>query len=299
MSATGQLANLTSVSAIVGRHRGFSRVVERAVRIAPARAPALVLGESGTGKELLARVLHRCGSNPTGPFVTVNCGALAGELAESELFGHERGAFTGAAGRRVGWFEEAAGGTLVLDEIGELPLELQPKLLRVLETGRLRRVGGHGEIPVNLRVVALTLRDLRGEARQGRFRIDLYHRLSVFELTLPPLRERIADIPMLAEHFVAELAPEAGPRRLTAAAMVALGAYPWPGNVRELRNVVRRAVVMTSDTIDAGDLELGSPRPMPAPVPTADSTPTSWSAAAVPRGGARVRRGGARLVLPR
>src|SRR5688500_9865174 len=162
-----------AMHSIVGQDPGLRALLERAVRIAPARAAVLVMGESGTGKELLARLLHELGPNPTGPYVAVNCGALSRELAESELFGHERGSFTGAAGRRAGWFEEASGGTLVLDEVGELPLELQPKLLRVLETGRLRRVGGSGETVVSVRVVALTLRNLRREAQKGTFRTDL------------------------------------------------------------------------------------------------------------------------------
>jgi DNA-binding NtrC family response regulator len=249
------------VAALVGRDARFCRQVERALRIAPARAPVLVLGESGTGKELVARLLHELGPGSAGPFVAVNCGALSRELAESELFGHERGAFTGAGARRAGWFEEAAGGTLVLDEIGELPLPLQPKLLRVLETGRLRRVGGQGEIPVDVRVVALTLRDLRRDAHRGRFRSDLYHRLSVFELVLPSLRERAVDVPLLARHFLRQLVVDSGgePRAFTEAALAALAHHAWPGNVRELRNVVRRAAVLTAGPIDACDLELGSP----------------------------------------
>src|SRR6185369_462493 len=154
-----------ALAAIVGADPLLRNVLARARLVGPTRTPVLVTGESGTGKELLARALHELGPDPGGPFVTVNCGALPRELAESELFGHERGAFTGAAGRRAGWFEEASGGTLVLDEIGELPIDLQPKLLRVLETGRLRRVGGQGESAVRVRVVAMTLRDLRREAQ--------------------------------------------------------------------------------------------------------------------------------------
>jgi two-component system, NtrC family, response regulator HydG len=248
-----------SLQALVGRDPALVAAVDRAVRMAPARAPVLVMGESGTGKELLARLLHDLGPNPAGPLVAVNCGALSRELAESELFGHERGAFTGAAGRRVGWFEEASGGTLVLDEIGELPLELQPKLLRVLETGRLRRVGGNGETSVRVRVVAVTLRDLREEVARGSFRTDLYHRLSAFELTLPPLRDRPSDILLLAHRFLDELADEVGPRQLTEAACRRLEAHRWPGNVRELRNVIRRAAFLCEGPIDAANLELGEP----------------------------------------
>ena len=159
------------LKAIVGQAPVLRRVLDQAARVARTRLPVFVTGESGTGKELLARALHDLGPAASGPFVAVNCGALSRELAESELFGHERGAFTGAGARKMGWFEEASGGTLVLDEVGELPLDLQPKLLRVLETGRLRRVGGQGEIAVNVRVVALTLRDLRRDASRGLFRL--------------------------------------------------------------------------------------------------------------------------------
>jgi DNA-binding NtrC family response regulator len=243
---------------IVGVDPHLRSVLARARLVAPTRTPVLVTGESGTGKELLAHALHRLGPAPGGPFVTVNCGALPRELAESELFGHERGAFTGAGARRAGWFEEASGGTLVLDEIGELPPELQPKLLRALETGRVRRVGGTGEAPVRVRVVAMTLRNLRDLAERGTFRLDLYHRLAGFELALPPLRRRTGDIPLLVERFLRELEPELGPRTIDAAALVCLQAHDWPGNVRELRNVIRRAAILAVDDmhIDAAALEL-------------------------------------------
>jgi DNA-binding NtrC family response regulator len=245
-----------ALAAIVGADPGLRNVLARARLVGPTRTPVLVTGESGTGKELLARALHELGPDPGGPFVTVNCGALPRELAESELFGHERGAFTGAAGRRAGWFEEASGGTLVLDEIGELPPELQPKLLRVLETGRIRRVGGQGESAVRVRVVAMTLRDLRREAQRGGFRLDLYHRLAGFELALPPLRRRRGDIPGLVQRFLEELAPELGPRALDPAALARLEEHDWPGNVRELRNVIRRAAILSGSRIDVAALEL-------------------------------------------
>jgi two-component system nitrogen regulation response regulator GlnG len=247
--ATSCLPDLPALRAIVGRAPALRRVLEQTVRVARTRLPVLVTGESGTGKELFARALHELGPAPDGPCVTVNCGALSRELAESELFGHERGAFTGAGGRRLGWFEEAAGGTLVLDEIGELPLDLQPKLLRVLETGRLRRVGGQGEIAVEVRVVALTLRDLRREGARGLFRLDLYHRLAGCELHLPPLRARMGDLPLLAEHFLAEAAAELGPHLLSPDALARLSVYDWPGNAREL----------TDRVIDAGALALDPP----------------------------------------
>src|SRR5688500_9136107 len=195
-----------AMGGIIGEDPALRAVLGRAALVAPTSMPVLVTGESGTGKELVARALHELGPHPGGPFVAVNCGALPRELAESELFGHERGAFTGAGARRAGWFEEASGGTLVLDEIGELALDLQPKLLRVLETGRLRRVGGTGEVPVQVRVVAMTLRDLEADVRRRTFRTDLFYRLAGFRIRLPPLRERRGDIPLLAEKFLTEVA---------------------------------------------------------------------------------------------
>ncbi|HET6148054.1 MAG TPA: sigma-54 dependent transcriptional regulator [Polyangia bacterium] len=256
-----------ALDAIVGDAPELRSVLARARLVAPTGTPVLVTGESGTGKELLARALHELGPRPEGPLVTVNCGALPRELAESELFGHERGAFTGAAARRRGWFEEASGGTLVLDEIGELPLDLQPKLLRVLETGRIRRVGGAGESGVAVRVVAMTLRDLGLEARRGSFRADLYYRLAGFELPLPPLRSRRGDIGLLVRHFLRELAPELGAREIEPAALVALENAQWPGNIRELRNAVRRAAILTQHRIDVAALELTEPASFPAGEP--------------------------------
>jgi two-component system nitrogen regulation response regulator GlnG len=253
-----------ALQAIIGQAPALRHVLGQAARVARTRLPVLVTGESGTGKELLARALHDLGPVASGPFVAVNCGALSRELAESELFGHERGAFTGAGARKMGWFEEASGGTLVLDEIGELPLDLQPKLLRVLETGRLRRVGGQGEVAVNVRVVALTLRDLRRDASRGLFRIDLYHRLAGCELRMPALRERPSDITLLAEHFLAELAPESGPRTIDAEAMARLRAHDWPGNVRELRNTLRRAAALSDGAIDSAALGLELPSAFPS-----------------------------------
>jgi len=245
-----------TLNAIVGNDSVLRLLLARAARVAPTRIPVLVTGESGTGKELLARVLHELGPQPKGPFVAVNCGTLARELAESQLFGHERGAFTGAGSRRPGWFEEAAGGTLVLDEIGELPMDLQPKLLRVLETGRIRRVGGSGETAVEVRVLATTLRDLRRDSQRGSFRLDLFHRLAGFELRLPALRDRPGDVLALARHFLDEFKPDLGPRVVTAEAATKLLAHDWPGNVRELRHVIRRAALLTSEVIDAPNVEI-------------------------------------------
>jgi transcriptional regulator with GAF, ATPase, and Fis domain len=254
-----------ALGGIVGEDPALRAALARAVLVAPTTTPVLVTGDSGTGKELVARVLHELGPNPGGPLVAVNCGALPRELAESELFGHERGAFTGAAGRRAGWFDDASGGTLVLDEIGELPLDLQPKLLRVLESGRLRRVGGSGEVAARVRVVAMTLRDLEGEVQRRSFRADLYYRLAGICLRLPPLRERRGDIALLAAQFLREMEAEVGPRRLEAAALAALAAADWPGNVRELRNVIRRAAILArgreDGRITADLLELPAPAP--------------------------------------
>jgi two-component system nitrogen regulation response regulator GlnG len=273
----------SAFDAIIGESPALRAALARAALVAPTGTPVLVTGESGTGKELVARALHELGPNPGGPFVAVNCGALPRELAESELFGHERGAFTGAAARRVGWFEEASGGTLVLDEIGELPLDLQPKLLRVLETGRLRRVGGAGEVSVRVRVVAMTLRDLQGDINRRSFRDDLYYRLAGFSVRLPPLRERRSDIPLLAVHFLREIAAEVGDRQLDASAMAALTGAMVPGNVRELRNTIRRAAILSGERgdgrIDVDALELpatpggfrfaeGGDGETPAPVPS-------------------------------
>jgi DNA-binding NtrC family response regulator len=251
-----EISTSSTLKAIVGEAPALRQLLVRAARVAPSRIPVLVTGESGTGKELLARVLHELGPRPKGPFVAVNCGTLARELAESQLFGHERGAFTGAGARRAGWFEEAAGGTLVLDEIGELPMDLQPKLLRALETGRIRRVGGSGEIAVDVRVVATTLRDLRRDTQRGSFRLDLFHRLAGFELRLPALRDRPGDVLVLAQHFLDEFQPELGARVITADAAAKLAAHDWPGNVRELRHVIRRAALFTSAAIDGPSVEI-------------------------------------------
>jgi two-component system nitrogen regulation response regulator GlnG len=274
-----------ALAAIVGEDPGLRAALARALLVAPTMTPVLVGGESGTGKELVARALHELGPSPKGPLVAVNCGALPRELAESELFGHERGAFTGAGARRAGWFEEASGGTLVLDEIGELPLDLQPKLLRVLETGRLRRVGGGGETTVRVRVVALTLRDLEGEVRRRTFREDLYYRLAAFRVELPPLRERRGDIPLLARHFLDEIAGEVGPRILDAAALATLAAGRWPGNVRELRNAVRRGAILAGrhadGRIEADALDVPATPPFrmaEAELDGAGGEPAAWPA---------------------
>jgi DNA-binding NtrC family response regulator len=246
-------------------------VLERLRRVAPSALPVLVTGETGVGKELAADALHRASSRRRRPFLALNCGALAASLVESELFGHVKGAFTGATADRPGLFESASGGTLFLDEIGELPLELQPRLLRVLEARAVRPIGAAHEVEVDVRVVAATHRDLAAMVAAGRFREDLFHRLAIVTVTLPPLRARPEDITFLARRLLAARAPE---RRLSAAAEARLTAYAWPGNVRELRNVIERAVVLgDGPTLDVDALELPEPTPiLPMIPPTANTS---------------------------
>jgi len=239
---------------IVSRDPAMRRVLEIAETVASSRAPVLIQGESGTGKELLARYLHDAGSRRGKPFVAVNCAALPRELLESELFGHERGAFTGALQRKPGKFELAQGGTILLDEVSEMELPLQAKLLRVLQEYEVDRVGGLAPVPVDVRVVATTNRRLRDLVERGRFREDLFYRLMVVPLVIPPLRERPGDIELLAEHFVRRFA---GSRRLELSpeARTALRARRWPGNVRELEHAIERAVLLArGPAISADDL---------------------------------------------
>jgi transcriptional regulator with GAF, ATPase, and Fis domain len=211
----------------------------------------MISGDSGTGKELVARALHNFGKRARGPFVAINMAAIPRELIESELFGHEKGAFTGATERGIGKFEQAQGGTLFLDEIGELPLELQPKLLRVLQEGEIERVGGTDTITVDVRLIAATNRDLNTDMEAGRFREDLFYRVAVYPITVPPLRDRRDDIPLLVEHFVQHFAQRRGRRidEIPAEVLRRLRAYDWPGNVRELQNVMERAVLTTRDRV--------------------------------------------------
>jgi DNA-binding NtrC family response regulator len=248
-----------AVEQLLGNDSLFLGAIARATRAAKTTANVLIHGESGSGKELLARHVHESSPRAKGPFVALNCGAIARDLVQSELFGHEQGAYTGAAASRKGLFEEAHGGTLFLDEVGELPLAQQPNLLRVLETRRIRRVGGAGERELDVRVVAATHRDLAGAAAKGEFRLDLYHRLATVQLRIPPLRERPTDVPLLARHFLAEAAREHGPRTLSPEVLAALSRYSWPGNVRELKNAVLAATILTDDELHLGDL-LGTSR---------------------------------------
>ncbi len=227
----------TRCGRMYGKTEVMRALFQQIEKLAATRTTVLVHGETGSGKELVAEALHDLGARKGAPFVVLDCGAIPRELIESELFGHTKGAFTGASSDRPGAFERAHGGTLFLDEIGELELDLQPKLLRVLETGRFRPVGGNHQVTVDVRVVAASLRDLAEEVRQGRFRQDLFYRLSVVRLEVPPLRARIEDIPLLCKLFCRELdAPPLAPEDLEA-----LRQYTWPGNVRQLKNVLERA----------------------------------------------------------
>ncbi len=252
----------------VGKHQivwtgeAMKRVMAQIERVATSESRVCIYGETGTGKELAARTLHERSKRADGPFVTVNCAAVPAELIESELFGHEKGSFTGAAGRHIGKFEQAHRGTLFLDEIGDMPLPMQAKLLRVLEEGEVERVGGDKAVKVDVRVVVATHRNLEELARDGKFRQDLFHRVYVFPLILPPLRERREDIPVLVEHFGAQVCAQNGwkPVRFTPDAIIALQNYSWPGNVRELRNVVERVMLLaTSNSVDKATVELALP----------------------------------------
>jgi transcriptional regulator with GAF, ATPase, and Fis domain len=231
---------------VIGADGGLRPVMERLRLVSRSDVPVLILGETGSGKELVARAIHTGSARPAGPFMRVNCGAIPPDLIDSQLFGHERGSFTGATETRKGWFERADGGTLFLDEIGELPLAAQVRLLRILQDGQLERVGGQEAIKVDIRVVTATHRDLTVMVRQGQFREDLWYRIAVFPILLPPLRERKEDIPALARHFAGRAAVRFGlaPRAPTPEDIAALVAYPWPGNVRELITVLDRAAIL-------------------------------------------------------
>jgi two-component system, NtrC family, nitrogen regulation response regulator NtrX len=248
---------------IVWHGEAMRRVMAQLERVAASETRVCILGETGTGKELVARTLHDRSARASGPFVALNCAAVPAELIESELFGHEKGSFTGAAGRHVGKFEQAEHGTLFLDEIGDMPLHMQAKLLRVLEEGEVERVGGEKPVRVDVRVLVATHRDLEAQVKNGKFRQDLFHRIYVFPLALPPLRERREDIPGLVKHFATQVCSQNGwkPVPFTAEAIEALQAHSWPGNVRELRNMVERLMLLAPDgEVDLETVRLALPQ---------------------------------------
>jgi len=251
----------------VGRHtlvftgETMRRVMAQIERVAASEARICIYGETGTGKELVARTLHEKSNRATGPFVTLNCAAVPSELIESELFGHEKGSFTGAAQRHTGKFEQAHRGTLFLDEIGDMPPAMQAKLLRVLEEGEVERIGADKPTTVNVRVVVATHRNLEQLVETGGFRRDLYHRVVVFPVELPPLRQRTEDLPALVDHFARQVSAQNGwkPVPFADSAIAALKQYAWPGNIRELRNVVERLLLLAGAEVDAEAVELALP----------------------------------------
>ena len=243
-------------SDIIGSSPAIERVRHLIDKVAPSDARVLITGENGTGKELVARSLHDKSARASAPFVEVNCAAIPSELIESELFGHERGAFTSAIKQRKGKFEQANGGTLFMDEIGDMSLSAQAKVLRALQESKISRVGSDKDVAVDVRVVAATNKDIRAEIAKGNFREDLYHRLSVILIKVPPLRERSSDIAQLVEHFIEQIAAEyhLSPKKVDDDAMRALKAMPWSGNIRELRNVVERLMILSGDRVTAEDV---------------------------------------------
>ena len=259
---------------LVGQSSGLRNLVSQIDVVAPTEASVLILGETGTGKELVAHEIHRRSARKDGPLVRVNCASIPRELFESEFFGHVRGSFTGAVKDRAGRFETAEGGTIFLDEVGEIPLDIQNKLLRVLQEKRYERVGDDRTRRANVRILAATNRDLKKAAAAGRFREDLYYRLNVFPIQVPPLRERLDDIPLLAKHFVDLSAKDlkCAKPRLTQAAVARLQNYDWPGNVRELRNVIERAVILARGGVLEFDLPItGQAAPVARPNPPSAS----------------------------
>lgn len=245
------------INEIVGDSEPIRRVKDTINRVAATEARVLITGANGAGKEMVAKGIHENGNRASMQLIEVNCAAIPGELIESELFGHEKGAFTGASNRRVGKFEQANGGTLFLDEIGDMSLSAQAKVLRALQESKITRVGGDKEIKINVRVIAATNKDLRQEIANGNFREDLFHRLSVIVIHVPSLAERKSDIPLLAEKFFQDIGEEYGapPKRLEPAAMMYLQSLPWTGNVRELRNIIERLVIMCGDIITIDDVK--------------------------------------------
>ena len=269
----------TEFEGLVGSSATLRTVLDKVRVVSTTDTTVLIEGETGTGKELIARAVHMHSDRRQGPFVKVNCACIPAELLESELFGHERGAFTGAIAQRIGRFEAAHGGTLFLDEIGEMPLHLQSKLLRVLQEQEFERVGGSRTIRVDVRIVAATNRDLKAMVEESKFRADLYYRLAVFPVTLPPLRERREDIPLLARQFVQKHAARMGRniKSIPAYALEALMNYDWPGNIRELQNVIERSVVLSNGPelkVALPEFD-GGPAPMTLPVRASNVTDIS------------------------
>src|SRR6202162_3784695 len=262
-SENRQLKQRLGKHELVWQGAAMQRVMAQVGRVAASETRVCILGETGTGKELVARTIHERSGRSAGAFVTLNCAAVPAELIESELFGHEKGSFTGAAGRHIGKFEQADHGTIFLDEIGDMPLAMQAKLLRVLEEGEADRIGGDKPITVNVRVVVATHRDLEARVREEKFRQDLFHRIHVFPLLLPPLRERRDDIPALVGHFAAQVCAQNGwkPIPFAADATQALQSHSWPGNVRELRNLVERLMLLATDgQVDLETAQIALPK---------------------------------------
>ena len=273
-SENRQLRQRLGKHEIVWKGDAMRRVMAQLERVAASESRVCILGETGTGKELVARTIHEKSARAAGPFITLNCAAVPAELIESELFGHEKGSFTGASGRHIGKFEQADQGTIFLDEIGDMPLNMQAKLLRVLEEGEVERIGGDKPVPVNVRVVVATHRDLEARVREEKFRQDLFHRIYVFPLMLPPLRERRDDIPTLVEHFAAQVCAQNGwkPVPFTPEAMAALQSHAWPGNVRELRNMVERLMLLaTEGQVDLATVQLALPKNAGIPLPASSA----------------------------
>ena len=256
-----QLRQRVGKHEIVWASEAMRRVMSQVERVATSESRITILGETGTGKELIARALHEKSPRQGRSFVTVNCAAVPPELIESELFGHEKGAFTGAVSRHQGKFEQAHRGTLFLDEIGDMPLLMQAKLLRVLEEGEVERIGSGRAVAVDVRVFAATHRNLKELVQQGKFRPDLFHRIYVFPLFLPPLRERPEDIPVLVQHFARQVSEQNGwkPKTFAPQAIAALGRYDWPGNIRELRNVVERLLLLAETEVDSEAVDMALP----------------------------------------
>jgi transcriptional regulator with GAF, ATPase, and Fis domain len=278
---------------LIGNSAALEAVLEQVELVAPTDSTVLIHGETGTGKELIARAIHNLSSRCGRPFIKLNCAAIPLDLLESELFGHERGAFTGAIAQKVGRFEQADKGTLFLDEVGDIPPQLQPKLLRVLQEQEFERLGGTRTHQVNVRLVAATHRDLPEMAKRGEFRSDLYYRLNVFPVSLPPLRERSNDIPALVNHFVELYSRKMNKfvEQIASETMDALSSYSWPGNIRELQNLIERAVILSKDGV--------LPNPLPAPVaaPTPELTIVTQQTAVPAAPPTTLRASERRLIL--